>query len=153
MATQNHIIQCNLCKHKDKEEIEARYHEWRSPESLAQDYPDLNHDGIRRHMKAFKLDEKRNSNLMGACTAIMERGFTCMKNSPVDAKSVVSAANLRAKLAGLITEKREHSGKVTNEIDISKQVNKQIGNILDVIGMPNDKDIPDLEDSYEIEED
>ncbi len=45
------------------------------------------------------------------------------------------------------TEKRVHSGKITNEIDVSKQVKEQIGNILDVIGMPKDEDMPHLDNS------
>ena len=139
MAKQTHEAHCLICRSRDCKEIEEKYLDWKSPETLETDYPEFKAWSIRNHCKAKGLDVKRNGNLRGVCVAVMERGLTCMKNSPVDAKSVISAAQLHGKLDGVIVDKHEHSGKVKTEIGISEEVKKQVGNILDAIGgVPDD---------------
>jgi hypothetical protein len=134
MDTKHHEEQCRICKSEHRKEIEEKYLEWQSPESLSSDYPEFAACSIRNHCKTFGLDVTRNKDLRGVCVAVMERGFTCMKHSPVDSRSVIAAANLKAKLDGLIVDKTEHSGKVTAEIDIKSEVKKQVDNLVGAIG-------------------
>lgn len=139
MKTKRHEAQCTICNSDKRKEIEEKYLDWKSPELLSVEYGEFSCDAIRRHCKAFGLDKKRNNNLKGVCVAVMERGLTCMNNSPVDSKSIISAAQLHAKLAGKLVDKHEHSGRVKTEIDVSKEVKKQVDNLIDAIGgVPDD---------------
>jgi len=129
-----HEEQCRICKSEQRKEIEDKYLEWKSPDQLEIEYEGISAWTIRNHMKAFGLDIERNKNLRGVCIAVMERGISCMSHMPVDSKSIISAANLKAKLDGLIVDKTEHSGKVTAEIDIKSEVKKQVDNLVGAIG-------------------
>jgi len=73
---------------------------WHPLIRITMTFPEINAQNIVNHCRFYGLYEKRDKNLRGVCTAVMERGFDCLSQIKVDAHAVLKAAELGAKLDG-----------------------------------------------------
>jgi hypothetical protein len=54
-STSRHDRKCSVCRHRDRDEIEREFLNWRSPDSIAEDYGIAHHSSIYRHARATGL--------------------------------------------------------------------------------------------------
>ena len=74
MRISRHEAHCTVCKRPDRAEIEEKYINWQSRIRLEEEYG-LPRDSLYRHAKALSLNDRRQSNLIGALETIIERGL------------------------------------------------------------------------------
>lgn len=100
-----HESQCGICGHADRETIEAEYINWRSPTSICKEYG-LDRMTLWRHANLFGLVEKRQKNIRGALSKIVEHVDGLWK---VSGSEIVAACVALAKInsAGNYIERRE----------------------------------------------
>lgn len=118
MKLSRHESQCTVCKRPDRGLIEEKYINWQSRIRLEEEYG-LPRDSLYRHAKALGLDDRRQSNLIGALETIIERGLNT--DLRVTATNVIEAIKVHAKLTGQWVDltgdiRREFEGKSTEEI-------------------------------------
>jgi hypothetical protein len=89
-----HKRTCSVCRHAQREEIEAAFIGWRSPADLAQDYGLADRASVYRHAHALGLFEKRRRNIRAALEHIIEK----VGGVDVTASAVVAAVQAYAKI-------------------------------------------------------
>ena len=101
-----HKINCSVCAHKKREEIEREFVAWGSPATIAKNYHLADRSAVYRHAHAFGLFEKRRRNVRAALERIIEQAGEV----DVTAQSVVTAVQAYAKinLQGQWIDRTEH---------------------------------------------
>jgi hypothetical protein len=99
-------VECKICTHPQREEIERDFIKWRSPTSIAKEYGLRNRSSVYRHAHALDLFPKRQRNVRSALEHIIERSGEV----EVNASAVVSAvaAYARINTNGQWVERTEH---------------------------------------------
>lgn len=88
-----HAVQCSVCHHKDRFEIEQVFLNWSSPSKIAKSYG-ITRDALYRHARALGLMTKRSGNVRFALEKIIEKADAVEPN----ASAVVSAVAMYAKI-------------------------------------------------------
>jgi hypothetical protein len=89
-----HQRYCTVCKHEQREEIEAGFVAWRSPASLAEEFGLADRASVYRHAHAVGLFAKRQRNIRAALERIIEKAGEV----DVTASAVVSAIQAYSKI-------------------------------------------------------
>ena len=82
-----HRRKCVVCRHPDREAIEAEYLHWHSVWDISQDYKIADYRSIHRHARAYGLVRHRRENILSALDTIVERSA----EASVTADSVIRA--------------------------------------------------------------
>jgi hypothetical protein len=89
-----HKRNCSICGHPHRDEIEAEFIAWRSPESLARQYGLADRASVYRHAHALGLFAKRQRNVRAALERIIEKAGEV----EVTSAAVVAAIQTYAKI-------------------------------------------------------
>ena len=89
-----HAAHCRICKHAQREDIEADFIAWESPTQIVKIYGLANRASVYRHAHAVHLFPKRRRNLRAAAERIIEQGA----NVEPSASAVVAAIQLCARI-------------------------------------------------------
>jgi hypothetical protein len=89
-----HKRNCSICAHPHRDEIEAEFVAWRSPESLAQQYGLADRSSVYRHAHALGLFGKRQRNVRVALERLIEKAGEV----EVTSSAVVAAIQAYAKI-------------------------------------------------------
>jgi len=89
-----HKRTCSVCRHAQREEIEAAFVGWRSPAAIAEEFGLADRANVYRHAHALGLFEKRRRNIRAALERIIEKAGEV----DVTASAVVSAVQAYAKI-------------------------------------------------------
>src|SRR5262245_34526616 len=68
-----HQAECQVCRHKERAEIERAFVNWTSAVSIAQTYGFKDRSTVYRHAHALNLFPKRKANVRAALEAIIEK--------------------------------------------------------------------------------
>lgn len=104
-----HSRRCKVCHHAERAEIEERYVRWEPLAKICRAYGIRSRSMLDRHVRANRLDEKRNGNIKGLVIAFLERGLSLRPT----AASFVQAVGILARL--------DESGKMVDTLKIEKQ--------------------------------
>jgi len=85
---------CTICKHEQREEIDAAFVGWRSPEAIADEFGLADKRIIYRHAQAVGLMPKRQRNIRAALERIIEKADSV----EVTGSSVVAAIQAYSKI-------------------------------------------------------
>ena len=130
---ERHSRNCKVCKHTELADIERMYLDGYSTYAVADNFTGISQKSVFHHVRALKLNDKRDNSSLTQCRMIIDRAnFTGHK--PSDALAG-KAIELQAKIKGELIERRRHEGKVEVEIDLSKQVDNRVNNLLGKIGV------------------
>lgn len=101
-----HEVECKICAHPQREEIERDFINWKSPAAIAKQYKLRNRASVYRHAHALGLFAKRQRNVRAALEKLIERAGEV----EVNAAAVVSAVSAYARInaAGQWVERSEH---------------------------------------------
>ena len=94
MSLSRHKRNCSICAHEKRNEIEAEFVAWRSPEALAQEYGFADRASVYRHAHALGLFVKRQRNIRAALERIIER----VGDVEITCSAVVAAIQAYAKI-------------------------------------------------------
>jgi len=83
-----------VCRHAQREEIEAAFIGWRSPAAIAEEFGLADRASVYRHAHALGLKEKRRRNIRAALERIIEKAGEV----DVTASAVVAAVQAYAKI-------------------------------------------------------
>lgn len=89
-ALERHARKCSICRHPDREAIEADFINWRSEETIRYEFSLGSRSSIYRHAAATGLLRKRRLNLRGVCERILERA----EDVPPSAAAVLRALRI-----------------------------------------------------------
>ena len=89
-----HRRTCSVCRHAQREEIEAAFIGWRSPAAIAEEFGLADRASVYRHAHALGLKEKRRRNIRAALERIIEKAGEV----DVTASAVVAAVQAYAKI-------------------------------------------------------
>ncbi len=89
-----HQRACSICRHEQREEIEASFIGWRSPAGIAEEYGLADRSSVYRHANALGLFAKRQRNIRAALERIIEKAG----DVDVTASAVVAAVQAYAKI-------------------------------------------------------
>ncbi|MGA9882790.1 MAG: hypothetical protein WBQ34_03620 [Candidatus Acidiferrales bacterium] len=89
----HHERHCKICTHRDREEIEADFIEWRAPDDIVRDY-NLSRAALYRHVRAVGLYARRNGRLRFALGRFIE----CVDHVTPTADSIVRAIHHFARI-------------------------------------------------------
>ena len=101
-----HEVNCTICAHESRGEIERDFIAWKSPAVIAEEYALPNRASVYRHARAFNLTAKRGRNVRAALEQIIEK----VGDVDVTSAAVVAAVQAYAKInaAGQWVERSEH---------------------------------------------
>jgi hypothetical protein len=71
-APERHARKCVVCKHPDREKIEAAFLSWTSPQAIASEFNLAHREYVHRHVRATGLDQLRRYKLSCAAEMIVE---------------------------------------------------------------------------------
>jgi hypothetical protein len=105
-SVSRHERDCSVCRHRDRGAIEADFVAWEPVRHIAREYR-LNVRAVYRHCRALALFLKREKNLRGALSQIIEKGLSVRR---VTAGQAVAAIAVLAKLdsAGAWVDRTEN---------------------------------------------
>jgi hypothetical protein len=89
-----HKRMCSVCRHAQREEIEADFIDWRSPAAIAEEFSLADRASVYRHAHALGLFEKRRRNIRAALERIIEK----VGEVDVTVSAVVAAVQAYAKI-------------------------------------------------------
>jgi len=89
-----HRRTCSVCRHAQREEIEAAFIGWRSPAAIAEEFGLADRASVYRHAHALGLFEKRRRNIRAALERIIEKAGEV----DVTASAVVAAVQAYSKI-------------------------------------------------------
>jgi hypothetical protein len=89
-----HRRACSVCRHAQREEIEAAFIGWRSPASIAEEFSLADRASVYRHSHALGLFDKRRRNIRAALERIIEKAGEV----DVTASAVVAAVQAYSKI-------------------------------------------------------
>jgi hypothetical protein len=87
VALSRHKRKCVVCRHPDRDAVEAEYLHWHSVWNISQEYKIADYRSIHRHARAYGLVRHRRENVFSALDTIVER---CAE-ATVTADSVIRA--------------------------------------------------------------
>ncbi len=90
---ERHSRDCSICSHRDRDEIEREFIEWRPLASIAKARK-ISRTSFYRHIHATGLLEKRSRNIKSALSRVIERGY----NVHVTAAALISAITAYSKI-------------------------------------------------------
>ena len=122
-------------KHKDRKDIDRRLMRWEACDSIARDYDDLKGYDIRRYSIRSGLVAKRENSSEGILTALIRRGMKSKKLN-VDARTIVQATQLRARLTGELSG--DNTVNVNIQIPTQVQFNIRLAEAEAIRGKPLD---------------
>lgn len=101
-----HRMNCTICAHEKREEIEQEFIAWKSPTLIATNYDLADRTSIYRHAHAFGLMEKRRRNVRAALERMIEKSG----DVDVTAAALVAAIQAYAKInaQGQWIDRSEH---------------------------------------------
>ena len=101
-----HAAECKICCHRQRDEIERDFVNWRSPASITKQYGLRNRSTVYRHAHAVGLFPKRQRNVRAALEKIIERAGEV----DVTASAIVAAVQAYTKInaAGQWVDRSEH---------------------------------------------
>ena len=88
-----HKRACSVCRHEQREEIEAAFIGWRSPAAIAEEFGLADRASVYRHAHALGLFAKRQRNIRAALERIIEKAGEV----DVTATAVVAAVQAYAR--------------------------------------------------------
>ena len=91
-ALARHMRKCSICKHPDREAIEADFINWRSEDTICYEFSLSSRSSIYRHAAATGLLKRRRLNLRGVCERIIERA----EEAPPSAAAILRALRIFA---------------------------------------------------------
>jgi hypothetical protein len=100
-----HQANCKVCKHPDRQEIEAEFLAWRSPTKIAADWELRDRTTLYRHAWATGLMGKRRRNVRSALESIIERGTDVEVTASAVVQAVVAYAKINSE--GRLVERNE----------------------------------------------
>lgn len=134
-----HTNQCPICNSDKLEEINDLIEDWWPATEIHQKHIEFSEHTILNHEKSTGLRKKKLKNKQRVLQKIVERGMEIMKTRgfKLDAGHVTKAIELLGKMnkAGQIVDKQET--KLSGEINIKKEVDKQVDNLKSAIGVDN----------------
>lgn len=139
-VSRHHSGQCAICKSEFCNEIDELLMYFKPAVEISMEYPQFSHKTVLNHLHATGIGTKRMKNKKRVLEKIIERGMSILKTKDfrLDAGHIIKAVETHAKITdnGELVEKSEtkHSGEVTQKIDVSKQVKKQIDGLIELIG-------------------
>jgi hypothetical protein len=71
-----HALLCGVCRHEDREAIEAEFIDWRSPSQIAEDYGLHSRTTLYLHARAFGLFRRRRRGVHAVLEHMMEESET-----------------------------------------------------------------------------
>ncbi|MGB8802709.1 MAG: hypothetical protein WCC97_18675 [Candidatus Acidiferrales bacterium] len=92
--TNPHSQSCRICRHPQREQIEAAFLDWIPMVQIAKDFKLTDRQVVRRHARAMHLFKKRDANVRSALSAFIERGARLRPNPA----SFVAACTALSKL-------------------------------------------------------
>jgi hypothetical protein len=92
--TSPHSQACRICRHPQREQIEAAFLDWIPMAQIAKEFKLSDRQNVRRHAVAMHLFKKRDANVRSALSAFIERGA---KLKPT-AQAFVAACTALSKL-------------------------------------------------------
>ena len=122
-----HTARCDVCKSEYCKDIETAFVAWEVPREIGKMFG-VSGDSVERHAKAMGFKDKRDKNLRGALTQIINCGM--LLGAPVKPETIVSAIKLGAQLDGDFVEKHEER----HTHDVSKSMRKRLDNLVVAIG-------------------
>jgi predicted DNA-binding ribbon-helix-helix protein len=90
---QKHSRDCSICAHRDRDQIEREFCEWKPIAAIAKERK-ISRTSLYRHIHATGLLEKRSRNIKSALSRVIERGY----NVHVTAAALISAISAFAKI-------------------------------------------------------
>lgn len=125
-----HESHCNICKHKDRKEIEAEYLMGLSPYEIVKNFSGISVKSVYAHASATGLDKKRDNTTLPKVRRLIDRAN--IERMPIaQIRAIVpQLLKLEAQLSGELVEKQEVKGKIGVEIGVSERVQKRVDRIL-----------------------
>lgn len=108
MSDARHNRRCGVCRHPRRREIETEYLSWQSPTKICRAFGIRSRSTLALHVRANRLDEKRNRDIRGLIIGFLERGLG-LKPSPA---AFVQAIAILARL--------DVSGRMVDKVQIEK---------------------------------
>jgi hypothetical protein len=104
-SQERHARDCQVCNHKDREQIEQEFIGWGETTGIAKDF-NISRKSIYRHAEILQLYPKRRRNV----TAALERVIEKAESVDVTASAIVAAVQSLAKINanGQWVERVEH---------------------------------------------
>ena len=90
-----HEAGCKICRHPEREEIEAEWISWGNTTRLAKKFG-LSKDSVYRHCHALSLFAKRSHNLKAALGRIIEAGDGIKPSSAAVVQAIQAYAKINA---------------------------------------------------------
>jgi hypothetical protein len=89
----HHERHCKICTHRDRDDIEADFIEWRAPDNILRDY-NVSRAALYRHVRALGLYARRNAYLRFGLGRLIE----CVDHVDPTADSIVRAIHAFARI-------------------------------------------------------
>jgi hypothetical protein len=71
-----HSRRCRICESPDREAIERDVIAWQRPSAICERYGIKSRTTLHLHVRALRLDERRDANIRGALSRFVERAAT-----------------------------------------------------------------------------
>lgn len=89
-----HAVNCRICAHPRRQEIEEDFVAWRSPKQIAKDYGLADRSSVYRHAHALNLFPRRRRNVRAPLESLIERA----DDVKVNASAVIAAIQALSKI-------------------------------------------------------
>lgn len=129
---------CKVCHHVELADIEQMYLDGYSTYAVSANFKGVSPTNVLNHVRAFQLDKKRDNSTLTKCRRILDKAKIGVRK-PSDAL-IGKCLELESKITGELVERKRHEGKVEVEIDLSKQVDNRVNNLLGKIGVEVDEE-------------
>lgn len=136
-----HSGKCKVCNSKECGDIEALYHSGESTHSVARHFPGLTAQNVHLHVRAFKLDKKRELATIDIVNKVIN-DYDRRKIKVVSDGLMLGAMNLRAKLLGELVERNELNINLKAEIQVQvrRLAARRMDNFKKRLGYKTDED-------------
>ena len=131
-SSAQHSALCKLCKHPERNKIEAHYREGLSTHAIARMFNNLTHSNVSTHMRYFGYDKKRKIRVFDKVMDIIN-DFDRVERKPIPSSLYGKALELGAKINGELVEKREETIDVKAKIEFV--INQRLLNLAKRLGV------------------
>lgn len=116
--TSPHSQSCRICRHPQREQIEAAFLDWIPMVQIAKEFKLSDRQVVRRHARAMHLFRKRDSNVRAALGAFIERGARLKPNpaSYVAAITALSKLDAEGKTVDIVEKRNSPGGAFWEEM-------------------------------------
>lgn len=109
--TNPHSQGCGICRHPQREAIEAAFLDWVPQTQIAKDFKLSDRQVVRRHARAMHLFRKRDANVRSALSSFIERGARLKPTAQAFVAACTALSKLDAEGRTVdVIEKRNSSG-------------------------------------------